>query len=151
MIAARPAREGDLDDCVRIHAEAFDEGWDQDSIAGWLVHPQADIIAATIDGDICGFAIVLKAGEVAEILTIAVSSSSRNRGVGLVLMQAMDVLAVQQGLTSWFLEVAEDNLPALSLYRRFGFHETGRRRRYYKRDSERVDALVMKRAVGVQA
>jgi ribosomal-protein-alanine N-acetyltransferase len=40
-----------------------------------------------------------------------------------------------------FLEVATGNSPALELYRRIGFVEVGRRRRYYADSS---DALVLR-------
>jgi ribosomal-protein-alanine N-acetyltransferase len=43
-----------------------------------------------------------------------------------------------------FLEVAEDNEAALALYRKLGFVELGRRKRYYERaGSEPVDALTL--------
>ena len=40
-----------------------------------------------------------------------------------------------------FLEVATGNAAALALYRREGFVEVGRRRRYY---ADRSDALVLR-------
>jgi ribosomal-protein-alanine N-acetyltransferase len=42
--------------------------------------------------------------------------------------------------------VAADNQPALALYRRFGFVETGRRPAYY----ENVDAVLMQRDLSNQ-
>jgi ribosomal protein S18 acetylase RimI-like enzyme len=42
------------------------------------------------------------------------------------------------------LEVAKDNLPALGLYRYFGFGEFGCRKRYYKRGNQKIDAIMMK-------
>ena len=43
-----------------------------------------------------------------------------------------------------FLEVAEDNAPAVALYRKLNFVEVGRRKRYYERPGgEAVDALTL--------
>ena len=43
-----------------------------------------------------------------------------------------------------FLEVAEDNAAGLALYRKLGFVEAGRRKRYYERPGNaRVDALTL--------
>jgi ribosomal-protein-alanine N-acetyltransferase len=48
---------------------------------------------------------------------------------------------IDQGARSSFLEVRESNLAAQELYRKFGYEETGRRRRYYKDNDE--DAILM--------
>ena len=43
-----------------------------------------------------------------------------------------------------FLEVADDNIPALVLYSRSGFKEVGRRKGYYQRaNGAKADALVL--------
>jgi ribosomal-protein-alanine N-acetyltransferase len=48
-----------------------------------------------------------------------------------------------------FLEVAEDNAPALTLYERFGFVKVGERAGYYRRaDGTRATALVMRKLLG---
>jgi [ribosomal protein S18]-alanine N-acetyltransferase len=48
---------------------------------------------------------------------------------------------IDEGAQSSFLEVRESNLAAQDLYRKFGYEETGRRRRYYKDNDE--DAILM--------
>ena len=56
-------------------------------------------------------------------------------------------LAAENAQTA-FLEVAEDNVAALDLYRAFGFIEHGRRRAYYKRENGIwADALLMQLAL----
>ena len=44
-----------------------------------------------------------------------------------------------------FLEVAADNVSALTLYHRHGFAEFGRRPSYYKLSDGDCDAIMMKR------
>jgi ribosomal-protein-alanine N-acetyltransferase len=48
---------------------------------------------------------------------------------------------MDEGAQSSFLEVRESNLAAQEMYRKFGYEETGRRRRYYKDNDE--DAILM--------
>ena len=46
-----------------------------------------------------------------------------------------------EGAVSSFLEVREGNLVAQEMYRKFGYENTGRRKRYYKDNDE--DAILM--------
>ena len=43
---------------------------------------------------------------------------------------------MKEGARSSFLEVRESNLAAQEMYRKFGFEEAGRRKRYYKDNDE---------------
>ncbi|HRJ60809.1 MAG TPA: GNAT family N-acetyltransferase, partial [Azospirillaceae bacterium] len=82
----------------------------------------------------------------AEILTICVDEVMRRRGLGGALLQAAHNAAAAAGATALYLEAATDNVSALALYRSAGFAEVGRRRGYYRRDAEKIDALVMRLA-----
>jgi ribosomal-protein-alanine N-acetyltransferase len=48
---------------------------------------------------------------------------------------------MREGAQSSFLEVRESNLPAQEMYRKFGYVEVGRRKRYYRDNNE--DAILM--------
>ena len=61
------------------------------------------------------------------------------RVVGVILERMIQ--ALEEGARSSFLEVRESNLAAQEMYRRFGYEETGRRRRYYRDNDE--DAILM--------
>ena len=75
----------------------------------------------------------------AEILNIAVDPAFRRRGVASALLQAVS----SQALGTIFLEVAEPNSPAISLYRKLGWEDAGMRAGYYNHGS--VNAVVMKK------
>jgi ribosomal-protein-alanine N-acetyltransferase len=63
-------------------------------------------------------------------------------GIGRRLIDGLCRAASRGEARKLFLEVAEDNLPALVLYSRVGFKEQGRRKGYYKRaNGAAVDAL----------
>ena len=53
------------------------------------------------------------------------------------------------GAEAMLLEVSAENAAALSLYRKLGFVEVGRRKAYYTHDDgTRTTALVMRRDLG---
>jgi ribosomal-protein-alanine N-acetyltransferase len=80
----------------------------------------------------------------AEILTVAMATEARGKGLSIPLLERhLDELS-RRGVRTVHLEVEEGNLPALALYRRFGFKNVGRREGYYqKADGARVTALTM--------
>lgn len=85
------------------------------------------------------------AGE-GEVLTLAVIHAGRRCGHGRLLLDAGLRHMAACGATEMFLEVAEDNVAALTLYKSGGFTQVGRRDGYYPRiGGKRVAALVLKR------
>ncbi len=80
------------------------------------------------------------AGE-AHLTTIAVKEEERGKGIGECLLIFAIEFSQQRGARSLTLEVRTSNLPAQSLYRKYGFVEAGIRRRYYIESGE--DALLM--------
>jgi len=95
--------------------------------------------------DPAGFIMIRTAAEEAEILTLAVVSSHRRKGLGRALVEkALNNLKVF-GTTVCYLEVASDNIAAIDLYRSSGFVEVGRRVGYYARQEGAMDAVLMSR------
>ncbi|WP_144142763.1 GNAT family N-acetyltransferase [Paraburkholderia sp. BCC1884] len=79
-------------------------------------------------------------------LGISVHDDYHGRGVGTALMQALTGSADGSlGLRRIELTVFADNVPAIALYRKFGFVEEGRSRAYAMRDGVLADALHMAR------
>ena len=89
------------------------------------------LLATMIDGE-------------AEILSIGVRPDRQRQGVGKRLLQHFFEHGTSQKMARVVLEVAEDNVPALGLYRDFGFVEFGRRKGYYKQGNRKIDAIMMK-------
>ena len=80
----------------------------------------------------------------AEILSIGVTPDRQRQGVGERLLQRFFDHGASRNMAKAVLEVAEDNVPALGLYRDFGFVEFGRRKGYYKQGNRKIDAIMMK-------
>jgi ribosomal-protein-alanine N-acetyltransferase len=130
----------DAEGLSRLHAQAFSERpWSAAEFKRLLAGPA---IAFLSPGE--GFVLVWALGDDAEILTLAVAPTARRRGVGKALVEAAVIDAARNGAKALFLEVAEGNVAARALYAAAGFHQTGRRRRYY---ASGEDALVLTRAL----
>jgi [ribosomal protein S18]-alanine N-acetyltransferase len=100
---------------------------------------------ACLPDDGSGFILVRVAGGEAEVLTLAVRTAARRRGIGQALVIFGAEEAFRRGATEMFLEVSCKNLPAIALYKRLGFSEVGRRPGYYAApDGSREDALVLR-------
>ena len=79
--------------------------------------------------------------EEAHIIMLAIHPSFQRQGLGQALLWALLKSACDRQLERSTLEVRDSNLVAVSLYKKFGFKEAGRRKRYYEDTGE--DALVM--------
>ncbi|MDQ2098358.1 MAG: ribosomal protein S18-alanine N-acetyltransferase [Tychonema bourrellyi B0820] len=82
--------------------------------------------------------------EEAHIIMLAIHPSFQRQGLGQTLLWALLKSACDRQLERATLEVRDSNLAAVSLYKKFGFKEAGRRKRYYEDTGE--DALVMWRS-----
>jgi ribosomal-protein-alanine N-acetyltransferase len=128
-----------------VHALAFDEPWSAADIAALLAGPSVFALAAPEARSPIGFVLVRVAAEEAEILTLATAPAHRRQGVAKLLVTGAAALAFALGARALFLEVADDNAPALALYAREGFSPVGRRPGYYARGADTADALVLRR------
>ena len=91
-----------------------------------------------------GYLLATMIADEAEILSIGVTPDRQRQGVGKRLLQRFFEHGTSQNMTRVVLEVAEDNVPAVKLYRDFGFVEFGRRKGYYKQGNRKIDAIMMK-------
>ncbi|MBP2300428.1 GNAT family N-acetyltransferase [Azospirillum picis] len=123
-----------------------EEPWDEASVASLIAPPGGFAVLALAGPQApVGFVMTRVAAEDAEILAIGVMPDARRGGVGRLLVEAAVEGARDLGATAMFLEVAEDNPAASTLYKACGFFSVGRRPGYYKRPDGRVAALVLRR------
>jgi ribosomal-protein-alanine N-acetyltransferase len=133
-------RRRDLDEVMAIEKRAFAHPWSREVFARELRVPFSRVVLARIQGEIVGYACRwLHAGAV-EIQNVAVHPEWRRRSIGRKLVEVLLAEARAANVRRALLEVRRYNRPALSLYRKLGFRETGTRRGYYA-DGE--DAVLM--------
>ena len=110
---------------------------------GWLVSQGNHGLA----NEVMGFAIVLAQLDECQLLNVCVKSSARRQGLASLLLDEVASFSKDNAFSKVFLEVRHSNEEAIALYRHYGFEQVGRRRRYYKKDDEREDALLFRLAV----
>lgn len=129
-----------------LHAECFSDQWNAKSFQDLLNTPAiSGVLAVQAKTQTpTGFLLIQSLGEEgAEIVLIATRPEFQRQGVA---RQLLDAIPARTGHV--FLEVSEDNRPAIEFYKKTGFEEVGRRKNYYKRDNAtRTDALIMKKAL----
>jgi ribosomal-protein-alanine N-acetyltransferase len=129
-----------------LHAAAFRRGWSEDELERLLLDHNVIAHRAMIGRALAGFILSRLAAGEAEILSVAVASSRRGRGLGRKLLDLHLRRLAGLGATAVFLEVDEDNAPARRLYARAGFRDVGRRPAYYARGAQPpAAALVLRR------
>jgi ribosomal-protein-alanine N-acetyltransferase len=144
-VALRAMSWTDIDTLVAHDAEAFaDDAW---PAATWwaelAARPRRDYVVATRCEEIVGYAGLDLAGDLADLMTIAVTTGARGTGLGDGLLSWVEGRARSGGAEAILLEVRSDNAPARALYDRHGYAVIQTRRRYYQPGD--VDALVMRK------
>jgi ribosomal-protein-alanine N-acetyltransferase len=129
-----------------LHAVSFRQGWSDGEFERLLLERNIVAHRAMTGRALHGFILSRLAAGEAEILSVAVSSARRGRGLARALLNLHLRRLAGLGASAVFLEVDEDNEPARRLYQRAGFHEVGRRPGYYQQGRERAaTALVLRR------
>ncbi|MDB5560086.1 MAG: ribosomal-protein-alanine acetyltransferase [Enterovirga sp.] len=136
---------------AEIHASAFARPWSADEFASFLLDPsvRVDGLFTGREPQPIGFVLSRKTLDEAEILSVALARAARGRGDARLLMADHLQALAHAGVLVVHLEVEEGNAPALALYRRLGFIQSGHRPGYYARpDGTRASAISMTLRLG---
>jgi ribosomal-protein-alanine N-acetyltransferase len=129
-----------------LHGASFHRGWSDGEFERLLSDRNVVVHRATVGRNLAGFILSRIAGAEAEILSIAVASSRRSKGLAKRLLDLNLRRLAGLGTRAVFLEVGDDNVPARRLYQRAGFREVGRREGYYRDHTGKAStALVLRR------
>lgn len=142
----RKAELADIARLVELSADAHTTSqWNAQQFLRLINASEKLCLVADEEEKVYGFAIAGIAADEMEIENILVAETHRLRGWGRELLQRLLDQAHERGIKKVFLEVRESNLPAIMLYRSFGFSESGRRKDYYSNPTE--DALMLARGL----
>ena len=129
-----------------LHGQSFRRGWNEQEVEGLLIDRHVIAHRATAAGKLAGFIMSRQVADEAEILSVAVAGRQQGRGLARKLLDLHLRRLAGLGARTVFLEVDEQNKPAIRLYDRAGFHEISRRPNYYPGPGGKAAAaLVLRR------
>ena len=132
----------DVERVIAIDRVSFSLPWPERSFRFELTdNPASRCWVAEVDGQLVGMIVVWLIVDEIHVATIATHPDFRRQGIAKKLLSHALRHLSTEGAQSSFLEVRASNLAAQEMYRKFGYEESGVRRRYYKDNGE--DALLM--------
>ena len=137
----RIAISNDFADILSIEKKVFKHPWSKEQLSWELKsQPAAENYVMIVRDNMVGYLFSHVVDDDVQILNIAIDIPFQHKGYGEQLLSYF--LDQFNTYISIHLEVRKSNFPAINLYLKFGFHETGTRKGYYA-DGE--DAIIMRR------
>ena len=133
----RPATAADIPAMMALEHHAVTAAHWGGSDYERIFAPNAQRVALILEErEVEGFIVARRMEEEWEIENIAVAGAARRRGLGARLLGELLDRARTAGAREVFLEVRESNRAARSLYEKWAFVESGRRKSYYRDPDE---------------
>lgn len=138
-----PMQKNQVDEIIKIEEQAYGEHhWSRDSFYGELSNDLAYYYSAFDEnGELIGYAGSWQILDEAHITTIAVKPELKRKKIGEALLNKILEDCYKNEIKYVTLEVRASNIPAISLYEKYGFKSLGMRKGYYQNNNE--DALIM--------
>lgn len=125
-----------LNNLANLHKLCFpNKPWSADDFAD-LKKSGCDVMASEH-----GFVVWRVVADEAEIITIGVHPDARRGGIADAMLTLVESDVKKRGGKKIFLEVAENNVPARTLYEHNGYVQVGVRPKYY----DGTDAILMEK------
>lgn len=131
----------DLPRVMEIERECFSAPWSENAYLTEISNHSAYYVVACSGELIVGYAGMWLIMDEAHITTLGVARSHRRQRIAEQLLVNLLDEAMRRGIRRATLEVRESNVPAQSLYKKFGFMPVAIRRGYYT--DNRENAIVM--------
>lgn len=129
-----------IEDLELIDLKNFDDFWTESILKDEILSDSSYYIVARFQNDIIGFAGLKFLLDEAHITNIATRIDKRKNGVGSKLLEGLINRAKKESSVLITLEVNTENLPAINLYKKYGFEILGVRKKYY---DNKFDAYIM--------
>lgn len=136
----RKMTAGDVAELAAIERAIFSDAWSEKMVADLVDSSWDEVWVLETEGIIGYINYRFIAGE-GELMRIAVLPEYRGHGYSRKLMDVMVENAARNQITDLTLEVRAGNVPAIGLYKAYGFAEEAIRKNYYHNPTE--DALIM--------
>ena len=145
-ITIRRMTAEDIEQVLEVERASFHDPWSREVFNATLLLPYAYYYVAEVWTEDAGARIVGECGVrdifgEGEITNVAVHPDFRGAGIAGRMFGTLIEESLLRGMTAFTLEVRAGNLPAIALYRKFGFGTEGVRVGFYENPVE--DALIM--------
>jgi ribosomal-protein-alanine N-acetyltransferase len=129
------------DQVMEIERASFPVPWSEISFEEEINKGISNLWALISEQRICAYICFWMFDKEIHILNFAVHPQKRRQGLGRDLLAMVIDAGAARGIENIWLEVRPTNGPALSIYKKFGFNDVGRRKGYYSDSQE--DAIIM--------
>lgn len=124
--------------------EEFDEFWTPGVLFSELKNENTKYIVLKENNNILGFAGIWITPDTVELNNIVIKKDSRGKGYSKVLLEKLIEISKETSREIFTLEVSEENVVAINLYKKYGFENVGLRKKYYK---GKYDAILMSKKI----
>ncbi len=132
----------DIQTVSRLEKETFgSEAWTEKDYLEILGLDYAYYLVASEGNEILGSCGLRNMCGDGEITNVMIAPEARRRGIGYEMLCELMKRTEEIGVRNFTLEVRSKNIPAITLYKKLGFTEEGKRPGFY-RDPE-DDAIIM--------
>ena len=135
----------DLDEVIKIEKIVFPDPWSRKSFQfEIIVNKYSHPLVLAVDNKLIGYAVIWKIFEEFHIANIAIDPNFQGKGWGTYFLT--EILKQVTDQKYCLLEVRENNLTAIHIYKKLGFKKDSIRYRYYTNGDS---AIVMKKILHI--
>ena len=119
--------------------------WSKDFFLNFFLHEGTIFFSSKIPSH--GYLIARKVADEFEVISLVTNTYKRRNGIASKLLSCLIKKAEREKIKRILLEVSVNNLPAIMMYKKFGFYKTGNRKKYYNTKEGISDALTMEKLI----
>ncbi|MCY6485656.1 ribosomal protein S18-alanine N-acetyltransferase [Clostridium aestuarii] len=127
-------------DVLKINTLCFNPPWSLTTLKSEIENKFSKYIVVKQNDKVIGYAGIWIIIDEAHITSIAVHPEYRCIGAGDILIKKVIDICKLRKIPAITLEVRENNIPAINLYKKYGFSQEGLRKNYY---SDNTNAILM--------
>ena len=125
----------EIKDCLLTD---FDDFWSYNILKQEFENGKSKYFVLKHENEIVGFVGILLIIDEVNIMNIVVRKDKRKLGIGSLLLEKIIDFSKIHNATSITLEVNEKNIPAIKLYKKYGFKQVGLRKKYYNNEDNAI-------------